>query len=495
MSLSKKMMRGSAWMFGMNWALRLIGIVNTMILARLLAPEDFGLFTMAVVFMGMLTAFSEMGIQLIVIREQNPEPHYYDTAWTMSFIQQTLVALIMLAGAPAVADYFKDPRVADVVRFMSLIAFITAFRNIGVVLMQKELMFRRFFEYRVYTRISRFVIAVPIAYMLRSYWALAISMTIGALIEVFYSYRMHPYRPRFSLRGWRAFTSFAFYITGIRIVQYFNKRTDIMILGRLADSAQLGLYNMSIQVSRMVTSDFIGTVNQALFPGYAKLAGEPDKLGPAYLGSIGAVTALLVPLGIGLSAVAADFVRVVLGSQWDTTVPLVQWLALLAVGEGLLEVVGNQILIVIHRESTNLKLAGFRLAAVVAGVGYAAYTWGTGAIAAAVTIISWCMVPVFFGVVSRALNLHYVELLKVIWRPALASLSLYAAIRALPLDGWPVLLRLAAHILVGAAAYAVVLIGAWRASGSPPGTEQVVLELLGRKSARLLQRIKGGRQP
>jgi len=172
------MIKGSIWMVAMRWTVQGIGLISTMILARLLTPADFGIVAMGMLVVGLLEIFSSLGVDLALIRNQAAEPGHYNTAWTFRVFQCTFITVLLLIFAPFAADYFGDPRVTIVIQILSLSVFFDGFENIGVVAFRKDLDFSKEFRFGVYKKLLGFVITVPLAFTLKSYWALVAGVVV-----------------------------------------------------------------------------------------------------------------------------------------------------------------------------------------------------------------------------------------------------------------------------------------------------------------------------
>jgi lipopolysaccharide exporter len=132
-SAMQQIARGSAWMIAARWSMRGIGLISTIILARLLEPTDFGVVAMAMVAVGFIRVFSEAGQDLAVIRHPNPTAEHFDTAWTMSVCAGFIVALVLVAIAPLAGWYYHEPRVVPVIRFIAIVPLVEGFINVGTV--------------------------------------------------------------------------------------------------------------------------------------------------------------------------------------------------------------------------------------------------------------------------------------------------------------------------------------------------------------------------
>lgn len=168
-TVGQHMVRGSAWAVGWRWAVRSIGLVSTIILARLLTPADFGLVAMAMVVVGFIEIFGETGQALALLRYKNPTREHYDTAWTLQVAIGILLAVVMIAAAPLGAIYFNEPRVQPLIYFLSLRALIGGFENIGIVAFRANLDFQRDFLFGLYQKLSTFFLTIGLAIYLRDY--------------------------------------------------------------------------------------------------------------------------------------------------------------------------------------------------------------------------------------------------------------------------------------------------------------------------------------
>ena len=178
MSLSKRpsksvsAARGAVLVVGMRWIDRLIGLVSTLILARLLVPEDFGIVAMASVVVGLIDTLLDLGVGSALIQNRDAGREDFDTAWTMRVIQALGAALILWFAAPLAAEYFRDPRVVDVIRVMALAMLIGGFENIGIVAFQKNMEFGSDFRFFFFRRLAGFIVTISLAFWLHSYWAM-----------------------------------------------------------------------------------------------------------------------------------------------------------------------------------------------------------------------------------------------------------------------------------------------------------------------------------
>ena len=168
-SLRNTLLKGSAWVVSGRWIMRGIGFVSTLILVRLLVPEDFGLLAMCFVIIGLTEIIFEFGVETAIIQTAELTDAHLDTAWTIRIIQSVLVAAILIVCAPLAAGYYHDDRVGQLLPFIAFGIVIRGFSSIGLVLLRRELLFRREVAYGVVVRVITFFLNVGLAWYLRNY--------------------------------------------------------------------------------------------------------------------------------------------------------------------------------------------------------------------------------------------------------------------------------------------------------------------------------------
>jgi len=165
----------------MRWTDKFIGFVSTLILARLLAPEDIGIIAMASLVIGFIDVFLDLGVNIALIQNRNAAPAHFNSAWTLRLAQSATAAVLIVLASSAAATYFKDARVESVLHVMALGLIVASFENIGIVTFQKEMKFGLEFRFLFSKRIVGFLVTITAAWFLRDYWALVIGALAGRI--------------------------------------------------------------------------------------------------------------------------------------------------------------------------------------------------------------------------------------------------------------------------------------------------------------------------
>lgn len=478
--VNRGMAKGAAWMVGMRLAIRFIGIISTIILARLLVPEDFGLVAIATMIYGFIEIMGEFGFDVVLIQKQDAERDYYDTAWTLSVIRGLVTSLVLFAVAGIAADFFDDQRLVHIIYVLCLVAFVAGFANIGIVDFRKTMNFGKDFQYMVGVKLCSFVVTIVLAFMLRTYWALVIGIASSTLAQLGLSYFMHPFRPRWSFARWREIIRFSKWLVLNNILIFVNQRGDSLIVGKILGAATLGLYTVAYEIATMATSELVAPIRRALLPGYAKLAHDTEALRRSFIDGFALIVMIAAPIAVGIGLVADPLVRMFLGDKWLETIPMLQPLAIF----GLLQVLsgnsGPVYLATGHPQFVTI------IAAIRVGMGiplalFATIEWGVTGTIWSLVATNCASTIVSFVLVFFLLRVSPGVLVMSIWRSAVALCAMVFFVR-LTIDAFAgddgtqlVPLVLGSAIVVGAISYIGTQLILWWFCGSPGGPERQVL--------------------
>jgi len=325
-NLSQRVVRGGFWVFGLRITERLISLIRLIILARILAPHDFGLMGIALLMMATLDTFSQTGFQQALIQRKSNTDAYLDAAWTVLILRGFLLFTILFFIAPYAAIFFKAPHAKHIIQVIGLSVFLQAFTNIGVVYFQKELEFNKQFLYQLSGTLANFIVAVSAVLISRSVWALVFGLLAGNITRLIASYLTHPYRPHLTIDLGKAKELFGFgkWVLGSSILVFLITQGDDIFVGKLLGATMLGFYQMAYRVSNMPATEITRVISQVTFPAYSKLQDNLPKLKEAYLKFL-QVTTFLSFLTAGLIFVLApDFIKTFLGAKWMPMVPAMQ---------------------------------------------------------------------------------------------------------------------------------------------------------------------------
>ncbi len=420
-SLTARVATAGAWAFGFRIADRGVGLLRTVILAHLLAPDDFGIFGLTVLALSALDTLSQTGFDeaLIQTREE-PEP-YLSTVWSVQLVRGAGLAIVLVVVAPWLAAFFGEPGATGIFRLVGASALLNGLTNPGVVLFRRDLDFRRQSFLLAGGTVTELVVAVGIALVAPSAWALALGMVARSAGRSFLSYRIHPFRPRlsFDVARFNELHRFGRMVLAQGIVLFLLTQGDDAFVGKVLGTAALAFYQMAYRFSNLVATEIAHVVGSVTFPALAALQEERERLGRALLRSIQLTTLLSLPLAGAILVLAPDFTMAVLGPKWMPMVPAMQILAVF----GALRSIGASLgpaYLATARLGVHLAFGLVQLALMVASIYPLSMGWGiqgtsisvTAALAVGVLLNLWAVRGIarvtggqLFGAIARGLGI------------------------------------------------------------------------------------------
>ncbi|KQQ87036.1 hypothetical protein ASF77_15575 [Massilia sp. Leaf139] len=468
-------------MVAMRWIDRFIGIASTLVLARILVPEDFGIVAMASVVVGFADIIFDLGINVALIQRKDPSQAYYNTAWTLRIIQFTCVAAVLAILAPFAADYYKDVRVTAVVQVMAASVMVVGFENVGIINFQKELRFAEDAKFVLFKRLVSFFITIALTLILENYWGMVLGALFGRLAAVIRSYMVHPMRPWFGLSEWKEIFGVSQWILVKNISQFLDRRLHVFLVGGIATTGVTGGYTLATEIADIPGTDLLAPINRVLFPAFARARDNMRELTKLLVSAQAVQVMITFPTCVGFIMTAHEFVPVALGEKWIFIVPFIQILALSNIIQSISSS-ANYVLTVIGQIRLLALTSWIQIGVFVAGV----VLLRTDLSPERIAQVRMAAIVLTFGV-SYALLMRHVPgltlamLARGTGRPALACLAMVAALMALQSAiVAPLWMMLLLKVAVGGVVYCAVVLGLWRLAGRPDGAEAFFLSKLRR---------------
>lgn len=337
MGYLKDTVRGVSWMGVLRAATRGLAFVKIAVLARLLTPSEFGLFGIAMLSLAFLEIITETGINIFLIQEKAELKKYNDTAWVVSIGRGFLIFLALFISASFISSFFKSPNAYNLLLLTSVIPLVRGFINPAVVRFQKELNFKKEFIFRSGLFTFDALVAITLGLITRSAVSFIWGMLAAAVLEVIYSLLFIKPRPRFAYEAGKAkkVISRGKWVTLAGVFNYLFENADDTVLGRLVNTTALGTYQVAYKISSLPTTEVADVIVKVTFPVYVKISGDAKRLKEAFLKTFGAITILVLPVGLFLYLFTEGIVFILLGPNWSEAVPIVKVLAFFGVVRGL----------------------------------------------------------------------------------------------------------------------------------------------------------------
>ncbi len=480
-SLSSRVARGASWIVGGRLVMGLFGFLNTIIVARLLAPEDFGIVAIGLTTMQILTNLSDFGVSQAVIRFRDADRNDLDTLFTLSALRGALIAGALALAAPFAAAFYNDERVLWVFAGVAAYPLVTGFINPRFYEFERALDFSKEFFAAVLNKLAGVAVSIIIAVVFRSYWAIILGLATNGLVQLGLSYFMRPYRPRVSFASLKRILGFSGWLTGVGLMSALNNKLDPLILARAIGLTGAGHYFIGLQLAELPTRELAFPVTRAIYPGLSELQENPARANQAFLKGVEAMAAIAMPAAIGFAMVARDLVPLLLGDKWLDAVPVVEIITpvmgaqmpliatqyyAMALGSTRLVFQRELIFFLIRTPVFVVATINFGLM----GAAWAVAGCGVVHIMLNLALYAKTSGQAFFGPAWRVRRSIVAALMMTVVLILLRSAGIA--------EGWPLILKVLAEIALGAAAYLVVHALLWRLEGSPDGVERLTVQLL-----------------
>jgi O-antigen/teichoic acid export membrane protein len=412
-SVKARVLRSGFWVGLSNIGLNALNMVRSVVLARLLSPDMFGLMGLALVAMRATDTFTRPGVSQALIARNQDFDEASSTAFTMLVIRGFLLALILAAVAPLVADFYDSAELTLILQVLSLVFVLNAFANINTVARQKDLDFKRLAYLAQATNFCGTIATIAVAFWMRSVWALVIGQLLQAALNTLWSYYFIAGRPKFG----------------------FDKGV----------ARELLTYGKFITGSSMVT-----------YTAYSKLQNDRPALRNAYLRVLSVTLFLVLPTTIGLIVAAESLLHVVYGPKWVGAVLPLQVLSVFGIFRAVLSFNGY-LFEGIGQPRVAFYLASWRLALLAPLMVPLVKAYGIVGAAWAVTLGALVHWGGGFLYLRRYVDVTVGDVCRTAWRPLSTSLVMGLAVWGLrgvvdPHAAW----GLAAMVMAGAVIFALL---------------------------------------
>lgn len=301
------------------------------ILARLLEPRHFGLMGIALLVLGGMRRFTQIGLNAALIQQQRDNvDDYLDTTWCLEIARGLLIFGVLYLMAPYLALFFGEPEATRPIQVIGLGPLFYGLRNPGVVYFKKHLAFHKDFLYRASGGIGQLVIGVTYALYSPTVWALVFAFLARDSIQLVLSYFLHPYRPWLSIdvAAAKELIHYGKWITGSSVIHFLYSEGDDAFVGWYLSATALGFYQYAYRMADTPSTEVSEVISQVMFPTYSKLQEDPAQLREALLQTTRFTAFVTFPMAFGIALVAPSFVPSILGPDWNPMIPVLQILAI-----------------------------------------------------------------------------------------------------------------------------------------------------------------------
>lgn len=333
--LAKAAAGGVAWV-GLSYLItRVVLLISTVVLARALSPDDFGVYAIALAFITYAEVVNDLGVaQALVLLPSDKSRN--DAALVVCLLVSSLLIGIAMPTAPFVARFFGHPEVGSILRALSLSLFLRAIGQVPDALLLKDLRFRERFRANAWRAVVQGLVWIVLAIAGVGVWALVYGYLAGYLVNSWILWTLVKYRPnpffwRITRSTVQPLLSFAAPLVGNMLLLSLVNDIDYLIVGRRLGTTALGYYTVAFRIPQMLISNSFQVFAQVLVPVLVRASPDPERLRRGYLNSTRIQVILGMSVAVCLAVVAPMLVPVVFGSRWARAIVPLQVLSVYAV--------------------------------------------------------------------------------------------------------------------------------------------------------------------
>ncbi len=456
--LDRSLLHGIAWTSGAKWAGQLFAWASTLIVARLLTPEDYGLVGMASIYLALITLLSEFGLGSAIITLRDLSDGQVAQLNGLAVLFGVVSCAVSCAAAIPLGHFFHAPQLPAVIVAMSAGFVITGFKIVPFALLQRDMRFKALALIDTWRAVLLAVGMIAFALVGLRYWTLVIGGLLSSLLAtgaILVLRRVRLAWPRRESLG-HAMTFSRHVLVG-RLSWYVYSNADFLVAGRILGRAALGLYDVGWTLANIPLEKITSLVSQVTPAVFSAVQQDHAALRRYVLRISEGLALITFPASLGIALVAPDLVQLTLGDKWHgASAPL----QLLALSAGLRSVTPllAQVLYAIGQSRLAMRYAVLCAIGLPIGFYLLGTRWGTAGLA-----LVWVCVYPFFVLpacrrVLKTIELPIREYLRALWPATSASLLMGVAVLAVKLtagEHLPRAVSFGAQVAVGAVVYAL----------------------------------------
>lgn len=406
----------------------ILTVVSTIILARLLAPSDYGVVAMVSPISGFILIFQNIGLNQAAIQAKSISSQQTNALFWINLIASVVIALVFIAGSPLVSIFYSDPRAGSMMAASALTVLITGLSMQHVALLNRNLKFKQLGIIDISASLTTLFATTVAAYVLRSYWAIWVGAVAAAVTTALMAWRYSGWRPhlRPSFGDTRQLFAFGANVTGFNLLNYIARNLDNVLIAKMWGAAAVGLYDRAYKLMLFPLTNINAPLGRVVLPVLARLQDDPAKFREAFLLILRALTLVSIPGIVAAAATSADLVPLLLGERWAGAAPIFYWLGLAAIAQPIGNATGW--LFMSSGRSRQLLRWGIFSSATSVIAFVVGVRWGAVGVAQAYLFAQLLRLPLLFVYCTRGSVVGLRDLIGVQIAPALAGVATYAGI-------------------------------------------------------------------
>lgn len=345
MSLAKNTLKGITWSSISQFGKQIIQYFTTIILASILNPSDFGLIALALIVIGFLNLFKDMGMSAAIIQTDENSEVLYSTVFWANVLIGVLFTIILFITAPLIAQFYNDERIINILRILSPVFLISSISILQKSLFEKKLEFKSLAHIELIAISVGSIVGIGMALTGYGVWSLVFQSISNNLFFSLLIWFKSEFRPKyvFKFKEIKKIFNYSLNLAGYNLFNYFVRNADYLLIGKFLGKEQLGYYYLAYKIMLYPVQNITGIISRVLFPVYSQIKTDILKFRQVYKEVSNAIAFFTFPLMLGILIVSESFVNTFFGSNWNhhTLILLIMILAPVGLMQSVVSTVGS----------------------------------------------------------------------------------------------------------------------------------------------------------
>jgi O-antigen/teichoic acid export membrane protein len=419
---------GLAWKGISQVATQVTRLLVAVVLARILAPHEYGLAGMVLVFTSFVLVVSDLALGSRLVQRRALTDVDTCTAFWTSVGAGVVFTLLAFGLAGPIADLLGQPAIRPMIAVLSLTFLLSGVTLTQSALLVRSMSFRALELREMAGTLAGAALGILVALLGFGAWAIITQQLAAAAVGTVLVWRYSPWRPKwiYSLASLRDFAGFSGNVLGASLFKQLRATSDNFLVGRFIGASALGPYALAYNIVLVPFNRIASPLSQVLFPAMSQIQDDLERMGAYWIRSVRVIAAIAMPALLGLIVAAPDFVDVVLGPSWKRAVPVIQLLSVVAIFQTL-QFLNGAILQAVDRTNRFFKWSAFSYAASLAAFVIGLH-WGVVGVAAAFAVASAIIEPMYAALTAATINLPLRRLVRSLTGVAQASIAMAAGV-------------------------------------------------------------------
>lgn len=400
--LAQRSMRGGVLTLSAQILKFVISTAATIVVARMLTPQDYGLVGMVVILISFLGMFQYLGLPAATVKWAELNHAQVTTLFWVNVALSTTIMLAVLASSPLLAWFYKEPRLVGIAAGYALVIFMTGLAIQHLAILQRQMRFVALSVIDIGALAIGLIVTIIAAKRGAGYWALVANQLVFSFLTIIGAWTACRWRPGLPNRGSgiRSMLTFGGNLTGYNLATFFAQNTDNALIGKFWGAYQLGIYSRAYQMLLTPIGQIIMPLSTVAIPALSRLADTPERYRAAYLKILEKIAMITMPSVVLVIATSDWLILLLLGTQWREAGRIFMLLGIAAIMQPINRT--GMWLFITQGRSRDMFKWGIAASILAVSSILAGLPWGAAGVAASYAIIDLCVTtPLLFWYLGR----------------------------------------------------------------------------------------------